>query len=208
MPPAKKPAAKRPTKSTATKKATPRASSVKKYIRNLRYTPVTCRVSPERRIELRPRGMRGDMAQLSKQEFSDSRIQANMDLIFEALTQVEAQKVWDDQLTNQQAHHPAMDALRNDKGELFDNKNIVVKEETFNDQGVVVAELNDGQMVIDRGLGIQRFNGMGTQDNPIPVPADVDPEQKADWIARQKTEGPAAGLGNMEVTIETPQKGA
>jgi hypothetical protein len=208
VPPAKKPAAKRATKSTAAKKAAPRASSVKKYIRNLRYTPVTCRVSPERRIELRPRGMRGDMAQLSKQEFSDSRIQANIGLIFEALTQVEAQKVWDDQLTNQQSHHPAMDALRNDKGELFDNKNIVVKEETFNDQGVVVAELNDGQMVIDRGLGIQRFNGVGTQDNPIPVPADVDPDQQADWIARQNTEGPAAGLGNMEVTIETPQKGA
>lgn len=203
MPAAKKPATKRATKTTATKKP----SSVKKYVRNTRYTPVSCRVSADRRIELRPRGMRGDMAQLSKVEFSDVRIQANLGLIFEALTQVEAQKVWDDQLTNQQAHHPAMETLRNDKGEKFDNQNIVVKEELFNDQGVVVAELTDGQMVIDRGMGIKRFDGMGTQDNPIPVPADVDPGEQADWIARQKTEGPSAGLGNMEVKIESPQKG-
>lgn len=209
MPPAKKPAAKRTTKKAPAKKKTaakPRKATPE-YVRNLRYTPVSCRVSETRRIELKPLGMRGDMAKLSKEEFADSRVQANIGLIFEALTAEQAQKIWDDQLTNQQAHHPALDTLRNDKGEEFDNKDIVVKEETFEDQGVVVAELNDGQMVIDRGLGIQRFSGVGTQDNPIPIPSDVAPDEQADWLARQNVEGPAAGLGNMNVTLDETQKG-
>lgn len=207
MPPAKKPAKKRTTSKKAPTKRTTKPASPE-YVRNTRYTPVSCRVSSERRIELKPRGMRGDMAKLSKSEFEDSRVQANLGLIFEPLSKAQAEKVWNDQLTNQQAHHPALDTLRNDKGEEFDNKDIVVKEETFEDQGVVVAELNDGQMVIDRGLGIQRFSGMGTQDNPIPIPADVDPDEQADWVARQNIEGPAAGLGNMNVTMDETQKEA
>lgn len=210
MPPAKKPANKRTTskKAPAKKKAAaPKKPAIPAYIRNIRYTPVSCRVSNERRIELKPRGMRGDMAKISKQEFEDHRVQANLGLIFEPLTKAQAEKIWDDQLTNQQAHHPALNSLRNDKGEEFDNKDVVVKEETFEDQGVVVAELNDGQMVIDRGLGIQRFSGIGTQDNPLPIPSDLPPDEQADWVARQNLEGPAAGLGNMNVTIDETQQG-
>jgi hypothetical protein len=144
---------------------------------------------------------------VSKVELEDPRVQANIDLIFEVLTEAQVKKVWEDQLTNQQAHHPAMETLRNDKGEAFDNPSIVVKEQTFNDQGVTVAELADGQMVIDRGMGIQRFTGVGTQDNPIPqVPQDVPADQQADWLARQNVEGPAAGLGNLNVKIESTKE--
>ena len=195
---AKKPAVKRT--------ATPRSTT--KFLRNLRYVPVSCRVSDGRRIELKPRGMRGDAVQVSKEELADSRTQQNIDLIFEVLTETQIKKVWEDQLTNQQAHHPAIETLLNDKGQKFDNKQVVIKERSFHEQGVTVAELSNGQMVIDRGIGVKRFSGMGTQDHPIPsVPHEVPADQQADWLARQNVEGPAAGLGNLNVTIDEPQKG-
>jgi hypothetical protein len=152
--------------------------------------------------------MRGDAVQVSKEELADSRTQQNIDLIFEVLTETQIKKVWEDQLTNQQAHHPAIETLLNDKGQKFDNKQVVIKERSFHEQGVTVAELSNGQMVIDRGIGVKRFSGMGTQDHPIPsVPHEVPADQQADWLARQNVEGPAAGLGNLNVTIDEPQKG-
>ena len=164
-----------------------------KYIRNIRAVQVGLRLGSGRRIDLQPRGMRGDCAPVDADEMNDEIFLANVELLFEVIPTAEAKQVISKQTTNQQSIHPALHAMRNEKGEEY-TKGVVVVEQSENERPVVAA-------VNDRGM-ITRYKGIGTTDNPIPeVPADIPPEQMADWVARQKTvEGPEAGLAGMKVT--------
>lgn len=176
------------------KKASARGST-QKYIRNVRYVPVGVRLGTGRRINLQPRGQRGDCAPVSKEEMSDEIFLGNVGLLFEVIPVGEAQDVIGKQTTNQQQVHPALHQLRNAKGEGYTRG--VVVEENFDDQGKTVAAISD------RGM-IERFKAPGTVDQPLPdIPADVPPEEVADWVARQKNiEGPEAGLAGLKVVKE------
>lgn len=177
----------------------PRGTPAQKYIRNVRYMPVGVRLGTGRRINLQPRGQRGDCAPVSKDEMSDEIFLGNVGLLFEVIPAAEAADVISKQTTNQQAAHPALSQLTNAKGEQYERG--VVVEENYDDQGKKVA------LVSDRGM-IQRFKAPGTTDQPMPdVPADVPPEEVADWVARQKNiEGPEAGLAGLKVNTDELNK--
>lgn len=176
----------------------PRKSELK-YIRNIRHVPVGLRLGTGRRIELRPRGERGDCVPVQPEEMQDEIFLGNVSLLFEVIPVAEAKTVISKQTTNQQSVHPALAVMRNALGEEYTKG--VVMEESNEDQGKVVAAVSE------RGM-ITRMPAHGTVDNPISqIPSDVPPEEAADWMARQKNvEGPAAGLGQQRVVKAPVQK--
>jgi hypothetical protein len=163
------------------------------YIRNLRYVPCGLRLGTGRRIDLQPRGQRGDLVPIKEEEREDEIFLGNEGLLFEVISATEAQKVLTKQTHNQQARHPALDAMRNEIGEPYESG--VVVEESNEEQGRVVATVSD------RGM-IHRFKAPGTVDQPLPkIPDSVPPEEQADWVARnvRTPEGPEAGLAGIKV---------
>jgi hypothetical protein len=171
----------------------------KQYIRNTRHVPVSVRLDTGRRLELRPRGQRGDSLPINDEEMQDEKFLGNVGILFEVIPTAEAQNVIQKQTTNQQSVHPALAHLKNERGEQYE-KGVVV-EENYTDQGKAVAVVNE------RGQ-IERFRAPGSVDNPLPdIPADVPPEEVSDWVARQRNvEGPEAGLGPVKVTKSDVQR--
>lgn len=167
-----------------------------KYIRNVRHVPISVRLDTGRRIELRPRGQRGDCAPVNKEEMEDHKFVNNMDILFEVIPAGEAKEVISKQTINQQAIHPALQQMRNAKGEEF-TKGVVLEESSSDTaKGTGVASVDE------RGM-ITRFAGRGSVDNPISeVPGHVNPEEASDWLARQKVDDnkrPEENLG-LKVT--------
>lgn len=191
----------------AKKKAEPkkRAASQQKYIRNTLGSPISIRLDNGRKIELKPRGQRGDTAPVSAVEIKDDKYVQNNGLIFETITSVEAGKVTDKQLTNQQAEHPTMKAIRNAKGEAYENSNITV-DKPFDEQSTTVAQLEDGQVIIDRGQGIRRANVPGSQDHDLAISAS-DAQEALDRKAREKGQEAAHDLlADVNVVVDAPRK--
>lgn len=214
--PASKP--KRPRTKKAAPKAAPKRTTAT-YLRNLHGIPVNFRFSEEtsgRRVELRPRGERGDITKVSKDEIEDPIFMMNQDSLFELISSAETRDVLDKQTHNQQKGSPLVDMLRNELGDPIDKVTI---EKPFEQQSITVAEIeqtgptNKMQQgeVIHRGVTPKRAALPGTQDNPGPeIPDSVGPEEAADWLARnaqkEGIEGPAAGLGNLGVSIDPVQR--
>ncbi|WP_028058431.1 hypothetical protein [Candidatus Solirubrobacter pratensis] len=125
------------------------ARSTQKYLRNLYASPASLRLQSGRRIEFPPRGMRGDLQPITSDEAKDPAILLNIGLLVELVSQGEAIKVFEKQATNQQAVHPALDLIGQESVEM---------EVLIEDQGVVVAQTEDGNVVIKPGRdgGIQR----------------------------------------------------
>lgn len=175
------------------------AKKTPKYIRNIRAVQVGVRLGTGRRIDLKPRGQRGDCAPVTEEEMTDEIFLGNVHLLFEVIPAAEAEQVIAKQTTNQQMIHPALAVMRNELGEEYKN-GVVVVEESEQERPVVAA-------VNDRGM-ITRFKAPGSVDKPLPnIPNDIAPEQVTDWVARQKNvEGPEAGLAGLKVTKTPVQK--
>lgn len=214
----------------------PRVSQ-KRFIRNLTGLEFRLRLErqeyPKRPITLQPRGMRGDIAPLTKDDLSDPILLDNLALgACEVITEAEAQEAIAKQGINIQAPHPALAALRNELGEEYEEGAVKVTE-AFEDQGQVVAQLDDGQVVFDhQGIANRADptaidNADANKQSPIRTtainPADirvpgvagaqgqgpVDPAEAADAAARQKgAQGPAAGLGGIQRVVVAPPKKA
>ena len=217
---------KTPAKKTGTKKtATERKPAVSrdKFVRNLTGTEfrirLTRQVQPERPFVLQPRGQRGDIAPLKKEDLQDPILLDNLALgVIELITAAEAQEAIAKQGTNLQAPHPALSALRNELGEEYP-EGALKTEVAFEEQGVTVAHLEDGQVAFDHQGIANRDPGLtdpnATKESPIRStainPADVPVEglagSTADAVARQKgAEGPAAGLGGIKKVTLGPTK--
>jgi hypothetical protein len=194
-----------------------------KYIRNLRGTDVGFRLERQqgpgkKRTDLKPRGMRGDLAKLQPGDESDANLQTQIAYnVVEVIGQEEAESVIAKQSTNQQqAVHPALAMLRNPKGEEYgENSFQGVQEE----QSYTVAHLDPAQMqgkvddkTVARGNPVVRVGE--TQQGPIgggPIVDFTPPNVRADEIARQKGEnapqGPAAGLApGVQVKIAPTER--
>jgi hypothetical protein len=116
----------------------------------------------KKRFDLKPRGQRGDFAVLQDGDLQDPMLVAAIDNgSIEVITTTEAAKIAKKQTTNQQRVHPALAMIRNEYGEEYDEGSFSTTQ-SFEDQGVVVAHLNDGQIAVGRG-GIDRTGG-----NPEP----------------------------------------
>jgi DNA-binding transcriptional MerR regulator len=184
-----------------TKKAAPkRKPRQERYIRNLRNVHVSLK-GIDRRLELAPRGQRNDAVQLKKGEEGEL---TDVGVLCEVITATEAEKIRDKQLTNyQQQTHPAFATIRNEHGEEYSPDSIKVEQEYHHDRGEKVADLKDGQVQIDRGVGIRRSLAPGTEDRALPqIPESVPPEEQADWLARNSTQG----LGDVRVSVDETQK--
>ncbi len=157
------------------------------------------------------------MVKLAPEDLTDQALldQMNAGLI-EIITTNEAQNVVSKQSTNhKEVIHPAMAMLRNELGQKYSADAFRVEAE-YNDQGETVATVegvNEGasRQQINSG-GIQRSTG-NVGGNPAIVsdgaeaPSGQEADYNRDRVARQNNiEGPAAGLGDITVTVDPVQK--
>lgn len=162
MPPRKK------TTADPAEKPARRPRSTQKYIRNLYGTPLGLRLSDGTRIELRPRGQRGDLVPVSKDQEKDGRLLLNIGVTVEVISEAEAIKVVEGQTTNQQAYHPALQILRSELGDEYAQQDVRVEADPQT-QGDTVAYLEDGQIVT------QYTQGKGQQMVRNPAARSVGP---------------------------------
>jgi hypothetical protein len=182
-----------PKKAPGTKKRAPRRTS-KKFYRNLREVPVGFRLKEsDRRVDLAARGQRNDTAPISKDDLEDPIFLANEGLIFEVITQEEANLVVEKQNTNiqKQPRHSALDTIRNERGEVYDDDAVRLdKSEAVT--GKPVAPLDEeGNLIIDRNVGIRRAHVPGGEGYELPhIPDSVAPEDQAQYLhdLRAKTQ--------------------
>ena len=71
-----------------------------KHIRNVLGVDVRLTFDSGRRIELAPRGQRGDMVAVSKEELDDPIFLNNLSSLYEVITNAEATKIREKQFTN------------------------------------------------------------------------------------------------------------
>lgn len=131
------------------------AAPLVRYVRNMSGAPFRMKLNRhmpgQRGIALKPRGERGDIAPLEDDDMEDMILRDNLNLgLVEIITSSEATGAMSKQTINQQAVHPALAALKNSKGKDGMTLNV---EQSFEDQGVTVATLEDGQVVFERGKG-------------------------------------------------------
>jgi hypothetical protein len=185
----------------APKKRAPRTT--KKYVRNITRSQVAFRIGDRegRRIELKPRGQRGDLAALNKDELDQLE---DIGYMYEVITETEAKDILSKQMTNQQAFHPALAALLNSKGEPLGEDPVVVDH---NANGYVVAQIQGPTETEQHGKRVTVESVLadsvvkGPQQVAVPGSA-LDAAQRADAIARNKSlEGPAAG-GIANIVME------
>jgi len=185
-----------------------------RYVRNLGHTlfrfKLNSHTAGQRGIVLQGRGNRGDLQPIGNEDLNDPNLHANLDMgLVEIITHGEAQDVVSKQTHNQQATHPALAALRNSQGNEYAADALKVDTVPFEQQGTVVAKLEDGQIAFDRSGIRDRIRGdaPGTPDyvtgaEPGSVrPANEDPSFLSDIKARQRGVNPAESL---KVTVEAP----
>lgn len=194
------------------------------FIRNLRLVEVGIRLERQsdqktKRIDLKPRGTRGDIKPLQEGDLQDSTLIANVELgVVEIITAAEAQKAIKNQVNNAQtAIHPAMAMLRNPLGEEYAD-GAVQGVEDYVDESVVVARLTPvggefGEIAFNReNRGsfdrAPQEQGRSLGGNPHILSDGFAAARAADEVARSKTvEGPAAGLGGIQtVVIDQPKE--
>lgn len=90
-------AKKAPVKKASTAK---KSTASNKFIRNVLGVNVRLTLDSGRRIDLTPRGQRGDMVAVSKEELDDSIFLNNLGTLYEVISSSEANKIRDKQLTN------------------------------------------------------------------------------------------------------------
>jgi hypothetical protein len=219
-------------KSIEERKEEGKAQDTPLFIRNLMGTDFGFRLQRQKtgpRTDLKPRGQRGDIVRLEKEDYGDPNLERQIAYgCIEVITLAEARAAIEKQATNQrQAVHPAMAMLRNELGQEYAPDAIKVAPE-FNSQGVTVAHLDPRQMrgeltdkevarsgamervqpsgipVQDRGLGHAQLGG-----NPAILNdgfARNDTAAAQDALARRRgLEGPAAA-GITSVVVEAPQR--
>jgi len=159
----------------APRKAAPKKKNVAKFVRNIRNIIVRCTLENGRRIELKPRGERGDMASLTKDEMDDARVIENVGMIWEILESEQAQDILHKQATNQSVNPTAFDQLLNEYGKPYEGEATV--EKVFEKQGEVVATVentgdgrftqNNHQLVRSSGESPEVVSPPGARGNEV-----------------------------------------
>jgi hypothetical protein len=183
------------------------------------------RQDKKKRIELKPRGMRGDLFKLQDGDLEDPSLLDSVERgIVEIVGDGDAQTILSKQTKNMGRQHTALAMLRNEKGEPYAPDAIKIEAE-FNRQGVVVAQL-DPNIQGDKAIAKDPMGGLvrpgdarieqfvPTGGNPAIIssgfPQDPNTTAKiADDIARRKVADglrPEQQLG-LSVTVDPTQKG-
>lgn len=116
------------------------------YVRNGYPAPFNLRLDRQiekRRIELKPRGMPGDLHPLQEDDLKDPVLRTNLNLgLIEVIPAGEANLIIEKQMTNSsQRVHTPLALLRNATGEMYKQGAVKVEAE-FNSQGITVAQLD------------------------------------------------------------------
>jgi hypothetical protein len=191
------------------------------YIRNLRGVEVHFRLGRQegqskKRTNLNPRGQRGDLVKIEADDLQDDELITQINYgVVEVITAPEAKKIIEGQAVNQQQRvHPAMATLRNELGKPYAQTEVPV----VGDNSYTVAHLNpqggEAGALPDQGRGvdwaaIHGGGNAGVGGNPAIISDGFapPPDVAADVIARRKDiEGPAAGLGGVQVIVEPTQR--
>lgn len=207
------------------------------YVRNLRGVDVGFRLTRqqkqgEKRTNLKPRGSRGDMVRLEKDDLRDPELSTQVGYgLVEVIPEGEAQEVIRKQYTNAQTQVPAhIAALRNELGQEYAQSNPVRMATDEEAYGIKVADLDPAVMQGKRSdKEIKRDGGIvqgPVQMMPVqtpspgkiisdgfmaPVQTDMggDNEKQAAVDAklrsRQFEDRPEDNLG-VKVTLEETQK--
>lgn len=199
-------------KASQKKKPTPRSKPAKSeteersYIRNIRGTWARLTLHQnDRRIELEPRGQRGDMAMVTPEEREDDIYRDNLGYIFEEVRLDEGKKIIAKQQTNAAPQPTIMDHIRNPHGDPYQQPATV--EASMESQGQVVAniEQKQGSQHVDQIEEITRASGAapvqqavpGSIGNPgITIPPDMPAEQVAAYVAQQRARAGSERVGD------------
>lgn len=201
------------------------------YMRNLRGPEISFRLTRQqkrgdKRTELKPRGQRGDLKKLEPEDLQDPELISQIEYgLIEIITAAEAAEIIRKQATNQQTTtHPAMAVLRNELGQEYghtDAQGKFHKQErvqVVGDNSITVARLTpqggEAGALPDagrRGIDWQAARNLG--GNPAIISDGFAPQQgplseaQRDAIARRRDiEGPAAGLGGLQVTVAPTER--
>lgn len=190
----------------APKKRTPKKPSQYLYVRNIRGTICRFTLMDNTRIELQPRGMRGDTFPVSLDHEDDPILRANVGMLFEVLNEADGKEVIFKQATNQQ-HHTAFDQLVNEHGQKISSGRITPSAES---QAKTLGEI---QANADRlnDLSPQQAQVPGSVGYPgVDIPSHLSAEEAADYVARQmKGAEDAAGdvlRQGLNVSIDAPRQ--
>lgn len=154
-----------------------------------------------RRIELKPRGARGDIFPLEEGDEKDPDLRSSLrDGYVELLGQTAAEEIVAQQTQNIQRVHAPLAMLTNEKGERPEGGFKVDMQTEFNKQGIVVGVIDQSTQGQKHGLGqlhrpeqVQRF--FPTGGNPAIVSSGFEPHTAlsedakasiADDLARRK----------------------
>lgn len=147
------------------------------YLRNLHGTEARVTLASGRRIDLKPRGQRGDMTQVSPEEQKDQGLRDNYGLIYEPLTEATAVEILAKQDTNRKQPHTALASITNELGQPM--KEVVV--DNPEDRAIVAGTLTpqDGKNLPLSTEAVSR--DIGPEQIPVPgsvgAPTEVMPEE-------------------------------
>lgn len=192
-----------------------------KYVRNIRG--IECRFTLQdgkgRRIGLAPRGQRGDIEIVNKEDQEDPIYLANEGLLFEVITAAEAKRIIANQQINaREEEHPIWSQLRNEKGQGYQQRHATI-EESIESKAIVVADIKEagaGRFTdknvqeVRRGAGPMFIEAPGSAGHPATgymqsVPGDISPEDYHDFLlwkqfmAQRNAATP--DVDDLEVTI-------
>ena len=104
---------------TKAKPVSKKSSSATKHVRNLLGVNVRLTFDTGRRVELAPRGQRGDMTAVSKEEMDDPIFLNNLASLYEVITNTEAAKIREKQLTNASTYNSPRpeELIKSERGE-------------------------------------------------------------------------------------------
>lgn len=192
------------------------------FVRNLRNADVGLRLERQdkgkKRFDLKPRGQRGDLQKLQNEDLDDDHLLQNIALgVVEVITAGEAKDIIEKQSKNIQAGvHPAMALLRNPKGEAYEQTQVPVVHDGSYTVAYLEKQGGEAGALPDQGRGVDWEAARrgpvnpGIGGNPAIISdgfARPDAAAQADAIARRKDlEGPAAGLGGVQVTVAPTER--
>lgn len=203
-----------------------------KWVRNAYPAPFGLRLERQheqgsKRIELKPRGQRGDMFPLQENDLEDANLQTNLEIgLIEIIPNGVAKSILSKQTKNMSKVHTPIALLRGPNGKPYEEGSIKVEME-YNKQGVVVATTDpnidtadDKQVAKAKDLGLLRTT-QGERPEQVAryVPLGGNPAiisdgfatdnvkaKIADDIARNKDlQGPGAA-GILSLIVEPTQK--
>jgi hypothetical protein len=151
----------------------PQPGKERKFIRNLRNIQASVSLEPKNpslRIELKPRGQRGDIIPLREAYLESPLFEANHNLVFEIINEEQAREALAKQMVNAANEpfvHPALEAMRDENDQPILRHRILPPQRS---SGQVMQERDaSGRWVENKRevLNPPHYPTLGSTDNPM-----------------------------------------